>query len=63
MISKDVGGLLWEKAFINIGLVMCGQIISKLITISLVDDNIYHGLVFKIVCNSVIHPYALCLCL
>jgi len=33
---------------INIGLVMCGQIISRLITINLVNDNIYHGLVFKI---------------
>jgi hypothetical protein len=30
-------------------LVMRGQIISGLITISLVSDNIYHGLVFKIV--------------
>jgi hypothetical protein len=29
--------------------VMRGQIISKLITISLVSDNIYHGLIFKIV--------------
>jgi hypothetical protein len=28
---------------------MRGQIISGLITISLVNDNIYHGLVFKIV--------------
>jgi len=46
---KSVGGLLWEKTFINIGLVMCGQIISRLITISLVSDNIYHGLIFKIV--------------
>jgi hypothetical protein len=42
-----VGGLLWKKAFINIGLTMCGQIISGLITFSLVTDNIYHGLVFK----------------
>jgi hypothetical protein len=44
-----VGRLLWEKAFINIGLVMRGQIISGLITINLVTDNIYRGLVFKIV--------------
>jgi hypothetical protein len=27
---------------------MRGQIISGLITINLVSDNIYHGLVFKI---------------
>jgi hypothetical protein len=47
MTSKNVGGLLWEKAFINISLVMHGQIISGLITINLVNDNIYHGLVFK----------------
>jgi hypothetical protein len=60
---KECGRVIWEKAFINIGLVMCGQIISKLITISLVNDNIYHGLIFKIVCNNVIHPCALCLCL
>jgi hypothetical protein len=46
---KERGRLLWEKAFINISLVMRGQIISGLITISLVSDNIYHGLVFKIV--------------
>ncbi len=49
MTSKTVGRLLWEKAFINIGLVMRGQIISGLITINLVTDNIYRGLVFKIV--------------
>jgi hypothetical protein len=49
MISKSVGGLLWDKAFINMGMVMCGQIISRFITISLVSDNIYHGLVFKII--------------
>jgi hypothetical protein len=49
MTSKSVGGLLWKKAFINIGLVMRGQIISRLITINLVTDNIYRGLVFKIV--------------
>jgi hypothetical protein len=42
---------------------MRGQIISGLITISLVSDNIYHGLVFKILLYNVIHPYALCLCL
>jgi hypothetical protein len=48
MTSKSVGGLLREKAFINISLMMSGQIISKLITISLVNDNIYHGLIFKI---------------
>jgi hypothetical protein len=48
MTSKSVGGLLWEKAFINIGLVMHEQITSRLITINLVSDNIYHGLIFKI---------------
>jgi hypothetical protein len=47
MISKNVGGLLWEKTFINIGLVMHEQIISGLIIISLVSDIIYHGLVLK----------------
>jgi len=49
MTSKNVGGLLWEEASINIGLMMRGQIISRLINISLVSDNIYHGLVFKII--------------
>jgi hypothetical protein len=44
MISKSVGRLLWEKAFINIGLAMHGQIIFKLIIISLVS-----GLILKIV--------------
>ncbi len=63
MTSKSVGGLLWEKAFINISLLMHGQIISGLITINLVNDNIYHGLVFKILLYNVIHLYALCLCL
>jgi hypothetical protein len=48
MTSKNMGRLLWEKTFKNIGLVMCGQITSRLITINLVSDNIYHGLVFKI---------------
>jgi hypothetical protein len=42
---------------------MRGQIISRLITINLVSDNIYHSLVFKILLYNVIHPYALCLCL
>jgi hypothetical protein len=42
---------------------MHGQIISGFITISLVSDNIYHGLIFKIILYNVIHPYALCLCL
>jgi hypothetical protein len=28
-------------------LVMCRQIISRLITINLVSDSIYHGLLFK----------------
>jgi hypothetical protein len=37
-----------EKTFVNIGMVMHGQFISRLITINLVSDNIYHGLVFKI---------------
>jgi len=45
--SKNMGGLLWEKTFTNIGLVMRGQIASGLITINLVSDNIYHGLVFN----------------
>jgi hypothetical protein len=48
MISKNMGGLLWKKTFTNIGLVMRGQITFGLITINLVSDNIYHGLVFKI---------------
>jgi hypothetical protein len=47
MTSKSVGGLLWEKTFTNIGLVMHGQITSRLITVNLVNDNIYHGLVFN----------------
>jgi hypothetical protein len=63
MTSKSMGGLLWEKAFININLVMHGQTISRLITINLVSDNIYHGLTFKIILYNVIHPYVLCLCL
>jgi hypothetical protein len=36
---------------------MRGQIISRLITISLVSDNIYHGLAFIILLYNVIHPY------
>jgi hypothetical protein len=48
MTSKNVGGLLWEKTFTNIGLVMRGQITSRFIAINLVNDNIYHGLVFNI---------------
>jgi hypothetical protein len=47
MIAKNVGGLLWKKVFTNIGLVMHGQITYGLITINLCD-NIYHGLIFKI---------------
>jgi len=45
---------MWEKAFavektfINIGMVMNGQISFGLITINLINDNIYHGLVFKV---------------
>jgi hypothetical protein len=46
---KERGRLIWEKDFINIGLVMHGQIIFGLITINLVSDNIYHDLIFKIV--------------
>jgi hypothetical protein len=42
---------------------MRGQIISGLITISLVSDNIYRGLTFKNLLYNVIHPYVLCLCL
>jgi hypothetical protein len=34
---------------------MHGQIIYGLITISLVSDNIYHGLAFKILLYNVIH--------
>jgi hypothetical protein len=49
MTSKSVGRLLWEKTFTNIGLVMRGQITFRFITINLVSDNIYHGLMFKIV--------------
>jgi hypothetical protein len=41
--------LMWEKAFTNISLMMRGQIISGLITINLVNYDIYHGLVFKII--------------
>jgi hypothetical protein len=33
------------------------------ITINLVSDDIYNGLVSKFFCNNVIHPCALCLCL
>ncbi len=47
MTSKSMGGLLWEKSFTNIGLVMRGQIIYGLFAINLVSDNVYHGLVFK----------------
>jgi hypothetical protein len=47
MPSKTMGRLLYKKAFTNIGLVMCGQITYGLITINLVSDNVYHGLVFK----------------
>ncbi len=47
MTSKSVGGLLWEKTFTNIRLVMRGQITSRLITINLVSDNVCHVLVFK----------------
>jgi hypothetical protein len=39
------------------------QIIFGLITINLVSDYVYHGLVFNFFCNNVIHPCALCLCL
>jgi hypothetical protein len=63
MTSKSVGGWMSEKTFINKGLVMRGQIISKVIAINLVSDNIYHGLTFKIPLFNVIHPYVLCLCL
>jgi hypothetical protein len=48
MALKSLRRLLCEKTFINISMVMYGQNISKLITISLVSDNIYHGLIFKI---------------
>jgi len=48
MTSKSMGRLLWEKAFTNIGLVMRGQITFGLITTNFVSDNIYHGLIFKI---------------
>jgi hypothetical protein len=37
-----------ERVIMREGLMMCGQIISGLITITLVSDNIYHGLIFKI---------------
>jgi len=46
---KKRGRVVVRKAFINIGLVIGGQIISGLISISLVSVNIYHGLVFKII--------------
>ncbi len=48
MTWKSVGGLLWKKAFTNIGLVMHGQITFGFITVNLESANIYHGLVFKI---------------
>ncbi len=47
-ISKNMGGLMRGKTFINISMVVRGQITYRLITINLVSDNIYHGLVFKI---------------
>jgi hypothetical protein len=46
---KERERVVVRKTFINIGLVIGGQIISGLITISLVSVNIYHGLVFKII--------------
>jgi len=45
---KDHGRVDVKKTFTNIGLVMRGQITSRLVTINLVSDNIYHGLIFKI---------------
>jgi hypothetical protein len=45
---KERGRVVVSKAFTNIGPVMRGQIIFGLITINLVSDNTYHGLLFKI---------------
>jgi hypothetical protein len=44
--------LLWEKGFTN----MHGQITFGLITINLVSDNVYHGLVFKTRLQSCYSP-------
>ncbi len=60
---KERGKVDVRESLHNIGLVMHGQIIFGLITISLVSDNIYHGLVFKFLLYNVIHLYASCLCL
>jgi hypothetical protein len=44
---KKCGRVAMRKTFTNIGLVMHGQITSRLITINLVSDNVCHALVFK----------------
>jgi hypothetical protein len=44
---KEHGKVAMKEAFTNIGLVMCRQITFGLITINLVSDNVYHGLIFK----------------
>jgi len=45
---KERGRVVVRKSF-HIDLVMRGQITYRLITVNLVSDNIYHGLVFKII--------------
>jgi hypothetical protein len=44
---KECGRVAMREAFKNIGLMMRGQIIYGFITINLVSDNIYHGLIFN----------------
>jgi len=46
---QEHGRVVVGESFTNIGLVMRGQITSRLITVNLVSDNIYHGLVFKVI--------------
>jgi hypothetical protein len=45
---KERGKVVVRES-LHIGLVMRGQITFRLITMNLVSDNIYHGLVFKII--------------
>jgi hypothetical protein len=44
---KECGRVAMRKSLHKHSLVMCRQIISRLITINLLSDSIYHGLVFK----------------
>jgi hypothetical protein len=45
---KERGRVVVRES-LHIDLVMRGQITSRLITMNLVSDNIFHGLVFKII--------------